>query len=118
MSLTSADSQLLALAGTLAPPWILFEDGLGAGTRMLVWGASERLTIPWSREAAGSLESFAPGDGWFGAIGYDLGLPPHAVRREPMIEQPLVDLFRPLNRIVLSADGAPSFVGHEAEAAW
>lgn len=118
MSQTTMDSQLLDIAGRLAPPWILLEDGTGAGTRMLVWGAAERLTIPWSAAAVGTLDSFRPGDGWFGAIGYDLGLPGGAARREPMIEQPLVDLFRPLNRVVLSSDGSPSFLGPEAEAAW
>ena len=30
MSLAAADSQLLAVARRLDPPWILFEDGLGA----------------------------------------------------------------------------------------
>jgi anthranilate/para-aminobenzoate synthase component I len=118
MSLTSPDSQLLELAGRLPPPWILFEDGLGKGTRMLAWGAAERLTIPWSEAAVGSLEAFNPGDGWFGAIGYDLGLPPGAARRRPMLEQPLVDLFKPRNRITVSAGGGPLFLGPQAESEW
>src|SRR4051812_44996197 len=99
MSQTTPDLQLLDQAAKLDPPWMLLEDGLGAGTRMLVWDAAERLTIPWSE--AVSLDRFRPGDGWFGAIAYDVGLPPGVIRRRPMIEQPLVDLFRPRKRIVL-----------------
>lgn len=118
MSFGSKDSQLLTVARRLDPPWILFEDGLGAGTRMLVWGAGERLTIPWSPAFQGELEAFTPGDGWFGALSYDVGLPPHALRREPMIEQPLVDLFRPSNRVVVAQDGSVRCVGAEARDFW
>ena len=118
MALTTPDLQLLAVAESLTPPWILLEDGAGAGTRMLVWDAAERLRIEWSDAAAGSLPAFAPEGAWFGAIAYDFGLPPHARRRTPMIEQPLVDLFRPRQRIVLRPDAPPTIVGADAERRW
>lgn len=115
MPLVTPDLQLLAVAESLTPPWMLLEDGAGEGTRMLVWDAAERWRLAWSEAAVGSLADFAPPGAWFGAIGYDLGLPPHAPRRAPMIEQPLVDLFRPRQRIVLRPGAEPVFVGADAE---
>ena len=96
---------------------MLLEDGKGEGTSVLAWGG-ERLTVPWRAAALGALESFDPGDGWFGAIGYDTGLPPLARRAEPLLEQPLVDLFRPVNRIVQRGNAAPAFRGAEARERW
>ncbi len=112
------DGQLLDLAGTLAPPVVLLEDGRAAGTRVLAWGALERRRLEWDDAVVGTLDAFAPGDGWIGAITYDLGLPRRARRRPPFIAQPLVDLFRPRNRIVIEADGAVRCVGPESEAVW
>jgi len=118
MALTTPDLQLLAIAESLAPPWMLLEDGAGTGTRMLAWDAAERCRIAWSEAALGLLPAFAPAGAWFGAIGYDLGLPPGAVRRSPMIEQPLVDLFRPRQKIVLRPGAQPEFTGADAERLW
>ncbi len=108
---------MLAVAETLAPPFVLLEDGKGKGTGVLAWGG-ERLTVPWRAGASGRLEAFAPGDGWFGAIAYDVGLPPLARRAEPPLEQPLVDLFRPTNRIIERCSGAPECRGPEARDRW
>ncbi len=118
MSQRSPDLQLLAIAATLAPPWILLEDGLGAGTRTLAWDAAERLRVPWSEAEAGRLDGFAPPGPWFGAIAYDLGLPPHAPRRAPLIAQPMADLFRPRQRIVVRPDGSAECTGDEARERW
>jgi len=85
---------------------------------MLVWDAAERHRVAWSDGAIGSLPAFDPGDDWFGAIGYELGLPPGLPARVPMLEQPLVDLFRPRQRIVLKPDTPPHFTGGEAESLW
>ena len=118
MAKSTPDEQLLAVAGTLEPPWALLEDGAASGTRLLVWDAAERFRVDWSDPTIGSLPDFAPGGGWFGAIAYDLGLPPGSRRRGPMIEQPLVDLFRPRQRIVLRPLLEPQFVGRDAERLW
>jgi len=117
MAEPTPDRQLLAVAGTLPPPFVLLEDGLGAGTRTLAWDPAERLRIPWTAEAVGTLEQFAPPGEWCGAVAYDFGLPPRAPRRRPMIPQPLVDCFRPRQRIVLRGDRVEC-VGAEAEARW
>jgi para-aminobenzoate synthetase component 1 len=114
MNPPAPNEQLLRAAASLAPPFALLEDGLGTGTSILAWGARERLRLPWSGAHLGALEAFAPGDGWIGAIGYDLGLPPKARRREPVLDQPVVDLFRPLNRIILAPDGSAECDGPEA----
>ena len=45
MSHAIPDLQLLDIAETLDPPWMLLEDGLGAGTRMLAYDAAERLFL-------------------------------------------------------------------------
>jgi hypothetical protein len=36
MANPTPDKQLLAVAETLPPPWLLLEDGTASGTRMLV----------------------------------------------------------------------------------
>ena len=110
--------QLLRVAASLAPPFVLLEDGLGTGTSVLAWGARERLRLGWDAAALGSLERFTPGDGWIGALGYDLGLPPKAMRRDAVLEQPVVDLFRPGNRITLRPNAAAECAGPDAAAAW
>jgi anthranilate/para-aminobenzoate synthase component I len=110
--------QLLRVAASLAPPFVLLEDGLGTGTSVLAWGARERLRLGWDAAALGSLERFTPGDGWIGALGYDLGLPPKAMRRDAVLAQPVVDLFRPVNRITLRPQIAAECAGPDAAAAW
>lgn len=112
------DSRLLSLVERVPPPLALLEDGLGQGTRMLAWGAAERQRLAWSPSGAGSLEQVEPGDGWIGTIAYDLGLPPRAVRREPPLAQPLLELFRPANRIVLRPGHEPACFGPEARRLW
>jgi len=109
------NEQLLRAAASLAPPFVLLEDGLGTGRSVLAWGARERLRLSWDADALGALERFAPGDGWIGAIAYDLGLPPKARRQAPVLEQPVVDLFRPANRITVSPSGVVECHGPEAE---
>ncbi len=108
--------RLLAVAESLAPPFVLLESGRNDAAAVLAWGG-ERLTLPWRTASLGTLEAFDPGDGWFGAIGYDLGLPPRAARREPLLAQPLADLFRPANRII-DRCGSAEFRGPDAAACW
>ena len=118
MANSTPDKQLLAVAETLAPPWALLEDGAASGTRLLAWDAAERYRLGWSQAALGSLPSFAPAGAWCGAIAYDLGLPPNAPRRAPLIEQPVADLFRPRQRIILRPQREPEFHGPDAERLW
>ncbi len=118
MAMTPPDGQLLDIAATLPPPFVLLEDGRGAGTRVLAWGAAERRRLPWDDATVGTLDGFVPGDGWVGVIAYDLGLPARARRRAPFIGQPLADLFRPRNRIVLGPGGTIECRGPAAAAAW
>src|SRR5262245_54449925 len=114
MTRPATGSQLLDMAATLEPPWVLLEDGLGKGTSILAWGAEERFRLPWSRTDLGVLDRLGPGP-WFGAIAYDAGLPPRAVLREPMIAQPMIDVFRPA-RIERLMGGKGDKVGMEGRA--
>lgn len=111
-------SRLLAIAATLEPPFVLLESG-GHGAEMLAWGASEKCEIPNYRttEIPERLEGFEPGAGWIGAIAYEFGLPDHVPMGEPMIEQPLVALFKPRNRITIHADGSVETFGPDASRA-
>jgi len=115
MNLPMPNEQLLRAAASLPPPFVLLEDGLGTGRSVLAWGARERLRLAWDTDALGALERFAPGDGWIGAIAYDLGLPPKARRHTPVLEQPVADLFRPLNRITVDTAGAVECRGPDAQ---
>ena len=111
---TDAD-RLLAIAADLPPPFVLLEDGRGAGASHLVWGSAARRRIAWTAEVP-ALGDLAGPDAWYGAVAYDPGLPPPAARRRPLVAQPLADLFLPTQRIVV--DG-PSHRArcHGAEAA-
>jgi len=109
------NEQLLHAAASLAPPFALLEDGRGEGTSLLAWGDAGRLRLAWDARTVGSLDAFEPGDGWVGAIAYDLGLPPRAVRRAPVLAQPVADLFRPANRITVSPDGRVECRGPDAD---
>jgi len=108
------NEQLLRIAAALAPPFVLLEDGLGTGTSVLAWGARERIRLAWDPGSMGALDRFHPGDGWIGALSYELGLPPKAARMAPVLPQPVADLFRPANRIVRRADGSVQCHGDEA----
>ncbi len=110
--------RLLDIAARLEPPYVLLEDGLGRGPSLLAWGATARRRLAWSEAVPGTLDGFAPGDGWIGAIAYDIGLPPGAARRRPPIAQPVVDLFRPAHRIVLRPGRRPAPSGRVAARAW
>ncbi|HWO87737.1 MAG TPA: anthranilate synthase component I family protein [Gemmatimonadales bacterium] len=112
------DSRLLAIVERIEPPLVLLEDGLGRGTSTLAWGESARLRLPWEPSHLGALDRFDPGDEWIGAIAYDLGLPPHARRRDPVLQLPVVELFRPLNRIVLRPGARAACFGPDAERLW
>ncbi len=112
------DSRLLDVAERLEPPLLLLEDGAGRGPSLLAWGCYEHHRVPWSAAALCGLERFTPGDGWFGVITYDHGLPPKAVRRAPIIAQPIVDLFRPAHRLVVNPDGSVLASTREARAQW
>lgn len=109
---------LVAIAAELPPPFALLEDGRGAGTCALAWGGTNRLRLEWSEAAVGSLDRFACGPDYVGCIAYDLGLPSKAVRRAPLLAQPLVDLFRPAHRIILRPGRAPEFSDDEARERW
>jgi anthranilate/para-aminobenzoate synthase component I len=102
--LSAVPERLLAIAEALEPPFLFLEDGRGGA--ILLWGATARLRLPWRAGSLGALERFHPGDGWCGALAYDLGLPPRARRLAPVLAQPVVDLFRPRNRIIIRSGDA------------
>jgi para-aminobenzoate synthetase component 1 len=102
--------RLIAAVPALERPVVLLEDGRGRlGRARLAWGAKRRVTVPWSRAAVGDLsplDQTAAGR-WYGVLSYDLGLPPRAMRRDPLLGQPLCDLFIPAYEVVLDlATGA------------
>ncbi len=110
--------RLVALAAQLPPPFVLLEDGRGDGASVLAWAPSHRMRVEWTDAATGSLDALAlPGE-VIGAVAYDLGLPPRARRRAPMIAQPLADLFVPTQRITLRPGRDAQIVGDEARARW
>jgi len=96
--------RLLGRVPTLPRPVVLLEDGTGSGTVRLAWGARRRFRVPWSPEAAGDLSCL---DGLgaerrvYGVAAYELGIPPRAARRAPILEQPLMDFFEPEQEEVL-----------------
>ncbi len=97
---------LLALVPSLERPVVLLEDGVGrAGTARLAWGARRRFRLDWSEQAVGDvgwLDGIPPeAINLYGTLAYELGLPPHAQRRPPPLEQPLADLFEPKHEVVL-----------------
>jgi anthranilate/para-aminobenzoate synthase component I len=93
--------QLLGFAARLAPPFILLEDGRGEGRVHLAWGARRRVQVPWGGILPDLDAVVAQGGTLYGVIAYDAGLPPTVSRGAPPVEQPLVDLIEPLNRVVL-----------------
>jgi para-aminobenzoate synthetase component 1 len=110
--------RLLAIAAGLSPPFVLLEDGRGAGKSMLAWAPLHRVRIEWTDAAVGTLDALTLGDDYIGVIAYDLGIPPHAGRRAPMIAQPLADLFVPTQRITLRPGMQPEITGDDARARW
>jgi para-aminobenzoate synthetase component 1 len=89
----------------LPRPVVLLEDGRGApGCARLAWGAEARWRLAWDADAVGRLDWLAglPSDRrLYGTIAYDLGLPPHARRADPMVPQPLAEFFEPEGEVVL-----------------
>jgi anthranilate/para-aminobenzoate synthase component I len=89
----------------LPRPVVLLEDGLGAaGRARLAWGARARWRLDWDPAAIGRLDWLGtlPSDRrLYGTVAYDLGLPPHARRAEPMVPQPLAEFFAPEGEVVV-----------------
>jgi para-aminobenzoate synthetase component 1 len=110
--------RLIAVAAELPPPFVLLEDGRGDGATVLAWAPAQRVRVEWSDAATGSLDALELPANCIGAIAYDLGLPPHALRRTPIIAQPLADLFTPTQRITLRPGRDAEIVGDEARARW
>lgn len=113
MSRLVSVSQLVGLVPHLPRPVVLLEsggerDGVGGTRARLAWGARRRYRLDWSRESQGDLgwlRRVATGSGRvYGVIGYDLGLPPKAVRREPLLPQPLAEWFVPQHEVVLDVE--------------
>jgi para-aminobenzoate synthetase component 1 len=113
----TAHDRLLAIAGTLEPPFVLLEDGLGRGLTHLVWGAARRARRRFGEP--GDLPG--PGDAvsWYGVLGYEAGLPDWVTPSPPALPQPFADWFVPENRILVGSDGqALCLEGPEARERW
>lgn len=97
----------------LPRPVVLLEDGAGRGGRArLAWGARRRFRKSW--EGGGDLtwiRTLPPGSRCYGALAYDLGLPPRATRRRPPVPQPLADFFEPEGEIVIDLATGQAVVG-------
>ncbi|HXH63568.1 MAG TPA: hypothetical protein VNG95_05240, partial [Gemmatimonadales bacterium] len=110
--------RLRAMAGSraLARPFVLLEDGRGGGDTHLAWGARARRRVEWNASDRSLL--VPPQEGlWYGVFAYDAGTPASLARRAPAVPQPLVDLFEPLNRIIVSgAAGTVMCEGPDAAA--
>jgi 4-amino-4-deoxychorismate synthase (2-amino-4-deoxychorismate-forming) component I len=103
----------------LPRPLILLEDGRGlTGRARLAWGARARHRLDWSQGGIGSLGwlTTLPADRrLYGTLAYDLGLPPHARRAEPLVPQPLADFFVPEHELVVDCGTAEVLAGEWAE---
>jgi len=92
----------------LPRPVVLLEDGAGrSGRARLAWGPGRRFRLDWSRADTGRLAWLGtlPRDTRvYGALAYDLGLPPKARRAEPLVAQPLADLFEPAGEVVVDLE--------------
>ncbi|MDH4348715.1 MAG: anthranilate synthase component I family protein [Gemmatimonadota bacterium] len=87
---------------------MLLEDGRGInGRARLAWGARARYRLDWTAAAVGDLPwlKTLPGDRrLYGMLAYDLGLPHHAQRAEPVVPQLLADFIEPEREVVLDCD--------------
>ena len=109
--------RLLALAGTLEPPFVLLEDGHGAGPTHLVWGAARRAQRRFGEPAA--LPDIVGAMPWYGVLSYEAGLPEWVAPVAPALAQPLAEWFVPENRILVESDGRTvRLEGPEAHARW
>jgi len=103
----NSDEILLRLP-SLERPVVLLESGLGRpGRTRLAWGAKRRIRIEWDELKSGNILDRLPDPtaNLYGVIAYDVGLPPRAVRRDPMVTQPAVDLFEPKDEVVIEGSG-------------
>jgi len=98
---------------------VLLEDGRGdAGRARLAWGARARHRLEWSASGIGRLSWLAtlPADRrLYGTLAYDLGLPPHARRADPIVPQPLADFFEPAHELVVDCGTGELLVGNWEE---
>jgi len=118
ISPTTAVDRLLAIADTLPPPFILLEDGRGAGRSHLVWGARRRWRAPWGERR--DLPTVTPGAlPFYCVLAYETGVPDWVAPALPAVSQPCADGFQPENRILLeSSDGSAQCAGSEAASRW
>lgn len=61
----------------------------------------------WRSEDIGRIdwiENLSPESRWYGFVSYDLGIPPGAARREPLIALPLADFFEPEHELTLDIE--------------
>jgi anthranilate/para-aminobenzoate synthase component I len=123
ISPTAAVDRLLVIAETLPPPFILLEDGRGAGRTHLVWGVRRRRRLPWGMRGKGGgvgVPAMASGDiPFYGVFAYETGIPEWVDPSPPALPQPFADAFQPENRIILeAATGMARCEGPDAEARW
>jgi len=113
----AAVDRLLAIADTLAPPFLLLEDGRGDGCSHLVWGGVQRRRVPWGSRP--ELPVVGRGEPpFYGAFAYETGIPAWMRPRTPVLPQPCIDGFQPANRILLGADGEARCEGPDAPSRW
>jgi para-aminobenzoate synthetase component 1 len=113
----AALERLLALAGTLEPPFVLLEDGHGTGSTHLVWGAGRHVQRGFGDP--GPLPDPVGAMPWYGVLGYEAGLPEWVPPVRPALAQPFAEWFVPENRILLSSGGRElQLEGPEAHTRW
>jgi hypothetical protein len=106
-------TRLLEVIPGLERPLVWLEDGVGRGLARLAWGARARHRLDWSDEPGDRLATFRPPveRRVYGVLSYDLGLPPHAARRQAAVAQPLADLFEPANELVIDLASGTTVTG-------
>lgn len=96
-------SELISAVPQLERPVILLESGSEDGRARLAWGAQHSYRLDWKDGDVGRLDWLAGlplNARCYGFIAYELGIPPKAARRAPMVWQPLADFFEPEHEVV------------------
>jgi anthranilate/para-aminobenzoate synthase component I len=106
--------RLVAAIPSLARPLVFLEGGANrAGVARLAWGATDRCRLSWGADPLDAMSWLEKRDGRraYGVLAYDAGLPPKAVRRRPLVDQPVAEFFVPEHEVVVDLAAGVAIAG-------